>query len=355
MDLAHAQRFLVVRLGAIGDCLRTLPAVRRLRRERPDAEIGWCVEHWVLPVLEGHPDVDRFHVLDRRVLNAGALSALGEFRRMGRELRSSGYEVALDFHGRFKSGWITHSSGAAARIGYARGDSTEGNHLFTNVHVRLADKWENRVQRFLDLLAPLGIPTDFDPADAGIFVPEELRADARRRYDAAGRPALAVFAGTSARRARDRWPVEKWRELLERLGERGLGSMVCWGPQEEELSRELVAAVGPPCVLAPRTTLKEMVALIACFEAYVGSDTGAMHMAWMQGVPTVTFASPKPGRTFTPYGGVPYRLLQAASYLQEGVRESRQPREIVTAVTVDEAFEAVTELLAECRARTARP
>ena len=45
------ERVLVIRFGAIGDCLRTLPAVRRLRLAKPHAEIAWAVEN---EVLEGN-------------------------------------------------------------------------------------------------------------------------------------------------------------------------------------------------------------------------------------------------------------------------------------------------------------
>jgi heptosyltransferase-1 len=131
----HARRILVMRLGAIGDCLRVLPAVARLRKARPDAEIGWAVEHWVLPALKGNPLVDRFHVLDRRELKAGASRALAEIRRFTREVKAHDYEVLLEFHGRLKSGLLSWLSGVPVRIGYARGQESEGNFLFTNVKV----------------------------------------------------------------------------------------------------------------------------------------------------------------------------------------------------------------------------
>ena len=43
LNSGHPQRILVIRLGAIGDALRVLPAVRRLRIERPEAIIGLAV------------------------------------------------------------------------------------------------------------------------------------------------------------------------------------------------------------------------------------------------------------------------------------------------------------------------
>ena len=101
-SLGEAESYLVVRLGAVGDALRVCPAVRRLRRERPHARIGWAVENWVYPVLAPSSDVDRFHILDRRALRAGGRAALREMRRFSGEVRGAHYDVALDFHGHLK-------------------------------------------------------------------------------------------------------------------------------------------------------------------------------------------------------------------------------------------------------------
>ena len=71
----QGDRFLVLRLGAIGDVLRVLPAVRRLRRSVSDAHIGWAIESRAYPVVAGNPIVNRFHVVDRRKLRQSATCA----------------------------------------------------------------------------------------------------------------------------------------------------------------------------------------------------------------------------------------------------------------------------------------
>jgi heptosyltransferase I len=260
----NPSRVLVVRFGAIGDALRALPAVRRVRVARPGVTVGWAVEQWVLPVLAGNPNIDRLHVLDRRELRAGPARALREIARVRQDIRSAGYDTVLDFHGRFKSGVASFVSGAPTRIGYARGDSTEGNHLFNNVHVHLVDRWENRVLRFLHLLEPLGIDTSFDASDAGMHVPEEQREWAQAAYERCGQPTVAAYSGTSRKRMQERWTVEKWIELLRRLGDEGLRSILFWGPDEKDLCARLSQAAGPACVLAPPTSLPQMMAMIAC-------------------------------------------------------------------------------------------
>lgn len=340
-----ARRILIMRLGAIGDCLRVLPALARLRQARPDATIGWAVEHWVHPALAGHPAVDRFHLLDRRELKGGLRRALAEVRRFTAELRAADYELLLEFHGRFKSGALSWLSGIPQRIGYARGLESEGNFLFTNHHVRRADEWENRVLKFLGLLEPLGIPTAYDPAAHGLHRPEAQRQWAAAAWAGAGQPVLAVFPSTSAHRVRERWPTDKWIELLRQLGADGVSSMVLWGPAERGLCEAIVAGAGAPCQLAPPTTLPQMQALLGQFRAYAGADTAAMHMAWMQGVPTALIAGHKPVRTIAPLPPVPFRALFAAEHYVEGLKPSAQDDRVVSAVAVEVVRKAVHDLL----------
>ncbi len=341
----RTHRILVVRLGAIGDALRVLPAVRRVRLARPDVSVAWAVEQWVYPVLAENPNIDYFHVLDRRVMRAGPRRALTEFRRFIRDIRASRYDTVLDFHGRLKSGIVSRLSGAPVRIGYARGDCTEGNHLFNNIHVRLADPWENRVLRFLRLLAPLGIEPVFDPAQSGLYVTEALRHRARDWYARSGSPALAVFPGTSSLQAAyHRWPAEKWVGLLRRLGREGISAVIFWGPDDATYARAIAAQVPSTCALAPATTLPEMMAMVACFKAFIGTNTAAMHMAWMQGVPTAVFTGPANARTDSPLPPVPSRILRAHQHARAGVSKRHQP-DVVSAVSVEEAQDAVRFLL----------
>ncbi len=346
-----AKRVLVVRLGAIGDALRVLPAVRRLRLARPDVLIGWAVEDWVYPVIEGNPNVDRFHVLSRGALRAGPRAAVAESWRFIGDVRKQGYDTVLDFHGRLKSGIVSLLSGATRRIGYAAGDCTEGNHLFSNLHVTLEDRYENRVLRFLHLLAPLGIEAAFHPRDTGIHLDPRRRAAARAWHAEHGHPAVAAYPGTSRNQAGyHRWPPEKWVALLRRLAEAGVGSVLFWGPDEADLTRWIAARVPERCLLAPPTALTEMMAMLACFQAFVGSNTAAMHMAWLQGVPAAVFSGPAEPRTDAPLDPVPFRALRAAGQARAGVSKRRQA-DVVAEVSVDEAFEAVTALLAQGSAR----
>src|SRR5205814_10730239 len=58
-------RVLIVLPGALGDVIRALPLLGRLRRGASSATLGWAVEPPSAPVLAGHPWLDRLHVFER--------------------------------------------------------------------------------------------------------------------------------------------------------------------------------------------------------------------------------------------------------------------------------------------------
>jgi heptosyltransferase-1 len=340
--LRESRRILIVRLGAIGDVLRVLPALARIRRERPLAEIGWAVEHWVAPLLAGHPLIDRLHILNRKALGAGPVSGAREMLRLAGEIRDHEYDALLDFHGRFKSGVLGRMTGIPVRIGFGRKSTTEGNFLFTNHHVELRDYWENRVLRFLRLLEPLGLSSDYEPNEHGVWIDPAAAAWARQWYGEVGQPQLAVYPGCSLVRQDERWPAEKYAAVLNQLGNQGYRSLVLWGPGEQELAQGIADGAKGSAIAAPSTTLHQMMALIGLCRAYLGSDTAAMHMSWLQGRPTAFFAGPKPVRTGTPLPPVRMRSLRRGAW---GGAMKRSP-DLVAGVSVEDALTAARELLA---------
>lgn len=341
------RRILALRLGAIGDCLRVLPAVVRLREHFPSAEIDWAVGDLAAPVLDGHPAITRLHIVRRREMKAGLVAACTELHRVGRELEARSFDVAIDFHTRLKTGYLARASRAPMRIGFDRASGTEANFLFTNCHVSLEDRYENRVLRFGRLLAPLGVDTDLAQAPRGLWLTTAERDAAASSHALLGRPPVAVFAGTSASRADDRWPVARWKSVVRRLGEDGLASMVLWGPGDEDAARE-IASGSPSASVAPRTSLREMMALLGCFELYVGANTAALHMAWMQGVAAVVLAGGRPHRTDRPLPPVPSVMLSAGAEPARKLR-GEAARRAVEGIEVEQVVAAAHDTLALAR------
>src|ERR1700722_7694022 len=107
-------RILIVRLRQIGDVVFTTPAIHALRAHFPDAHLTYLVEPAAAPVVEHNPHLNEVIVAPRGHGLAGFLADV----RLGRQLRSARYGLAIDFHGGPRASLLTWLSGARQRIGY---------------------------------------------------------------------------------------------------------------------------------------------------------------------------------------------------------------------------------------------
>src|SRR5262249_18258527 len=118
------RRVLIVLLGAIGDVIRALPLLGRIRQAWPQAHIAWAIEAKAQAVLEGHPWLDEIIIYDRR-------RAPWSFAPFLARLRAGRFDLALDLQRHLKSGVASRASGAGVRLGFDRSNGKELNHLFS--------------------------------------------------------------------------------------------------------------------------------------------------------------------------------------------------------------------------------
>jgi ADP-heptose:LPS heptosyltransferase len=113
----------VIRLGAVGDVVRTLPAVSSLHAAYAGAHLAWLVEPPATSAVQGQPWVDEVIVFPRdRLRHAPRARAMRRREppascAMRRRRR---FDLVVDFHGILRSGLLGALSGARRRIGFAR-------------------------------------------------------------------------------------------------------------------------------------------------------------------------------------------------------------------------------------------
>jgi heptosyltransferase-1 len=91
---------LIVRLGAMGDIIHSLPGAASLKHSFPRARVSWVVDPKWVPLLEGNGFVDRIITFRR--------NEPGSWQRTKQELRAEHYDLAVDFQGLAKSALIAH-------------------------------------------------------------------------------------------------------------------------------------------------------------------------------------------------------------------------------------------------------
>ncbi|MGA4731447.1 glycosyltransferase family 9 protein [Micromonospora taraxaci] len=303
---------LVLRALGVGDLVTAVPAVRALRAAYPSRELALAAPAGLGPLVDLVGGVDR--LVDT--------SGLDRSVRVG-----SAPQVAVNLHGR---GPQSHRLLAATRPGrlLAFADP-DGDHVD-------GPQWaddEHEVDRWCRLLSWYGIPAD--RADLGL-----------RRPAPAGLPAGVTVLHPGSKVPAKRWPAERFAALARALTDQGHRVLLTGSADERALAARVAeaAGLGSDAVLAGRTDLGTLAALVADARLVVSGDTGVAHLATGYGTASVVLFGPVPPARWGPPPDRPrHRVLWAG--------EGDWPRwdgvgshPTMAALRLDEVLAAVAEV-----------
>lgn len=301
-------RILLIRLSAIGDVVRVLPALHAIRDTFPHAQIDWAIEGKSADIVQGNPLLDRVLVFERPAeFRAGARA----FWRFCRQIRANRYDIVVDFHGIFKSGMISLMAGVPDRYGFARPRGREMSFLAANHRVTLPSNDLNRVEENLRLSDAL---CGKRPASSNvtIYVEPEVQDQVNDYTDEifdGGKRIVAMHVPVD--RPEKQWPLGHYAALADMLLADGrFEVLLTWGPGQLASAESVVRQSRRQPVLAPEIPdLKHYAALINRADLYVGGDTGPMHIAAIMGTPVVAIFGGTDPLKHAPYT-TPSEVLQ---------------------------------------------
>lgn len=341
-------RFLIVRLGALGDVVHAIPVAAALRRAEPRARIDWLVSTKHREILDLVPAIDRRLVINDREGAVGGTSLWGAIG----ELRRARYDVVLDLQGLIKSAVLARLSGAPRILGFSSAYSRESlarlfyTESFDPGRGGLYDPSETRhvVAINLGLLSLVGIT----PGTPEFPIEHVDSAVARWAHDAAN--GRYVLLNPGAAWPNKRWPPARLAAVANALHARhGLMSVVLWGPGEEELAQAVVAESPAASRLSPRTTIADLVALARGAALMVSGDTGPTHIATAVGTPLVGIYGPtRPARN-GPMSPLDVTVSRDTICQCHHLRRCKLERMCLLDIDVEEVIDAVERRLAAVR------
>ncbi len=280
-------RKIVVRMpNWVGDAVLAAPALRALRDRWPDAEIWAAARPWVSDLFAAGGVL-------RGVVPVDDLRGLRGLRASAAALRSSRFDLGLLLTNSFASALLFRWAGIPERWGAAR--DARGPLLTRRARPRPRLAPVHQRDYYLEILAGLGVPAADRAVSLAVAAEDQARADeilaAAGRRD--GRPLVALGFGSSYGPAK-RWPAVRFAELA-RIARRETGAEIALvgAAEESGLAADLAARMDePPLDLAGRTTLRELMGVLARASLFVTNDTGPMHIAAALGVPVVAVFGP---------------------------------------------------------------
>ncbi|MFH1605584.1 MAG: glycosyltransferase family 9 protein [Pseudomonadota bacterium] len=313
----QAPKILVIRHDNIGDLVCTTPLISALRRRYPHAHIAALVNTYNRQVLDGHPDLDAVYAYakvkhrnpgqSRAAIYWNTLALMLKLRaqRFHYALLASPYPGASALR---MARWIApaHIAGYAERAGSVDLALARGEQM-------------HEVEDVFRLAQLFGI--EGTPGKTSVALDAEACARARTALCALGAKRALIAVHISARKPSQRWPDERYAELLRVLGGEG-DLLLLWSPGAENhpqhpgddaKARSIrAAAAGLPLLAYPTSQLMDLAAALSLADYVICSDGGAMHIAAALGKPILCFFGDSDAAHWHPWG-VPYRLLQPES------------------------------------------
>lgn len=284
------QSICIMRLSAIGDVCHAAAMVTRITQAWPDTKITWVIGKIEYQLVKGMQNVE-FIVCDKSQPDARAQlkATLG-----GRE-----FDVLLLMQVALRANWFASVIKAKRRIGFDWARSKEGHRLFTNEYIA-ATPHTHVLDGFMQFADKLGVPKT--PLDWAIPIDADDLAWAQQQASEFGRFVIIAPAASKAMR---NWTAQGYAEIIERLIAHNITPVLCGGPGpvDADITHAILELCSPNHSsklqnLVAKTTLKQMLALMALADCVVAPDTGPAHMATTVRTPVVgLYAHSNPLRT----------------------------------------------------------
>lgn len=345
-------RVLIVRIGAMGDVVHSMPAVAALRELHPEWEIHWAIEPVWSPLLAAGSDngarlkrgaemplVDRWYRVPTKEWKGRALS--GEtFREIGalrRVLREQRFDLCVDMQWAIRSAVVGRMAGAKRFVGVEK--PREG----------LA-KWfyEERVRITTTHVAEQGceligaaIGERLTPARVifPVNVGDEVWADG-----VVGGERVCLISPSAGWGAKE-WPAERYGAVAAALGRSGVKTLVNAAAHGNEAAERVTATSEGSARVVP-CSIGQLIALSRRAAVVIGGDTGPVHLAAALDRPVVGIYGPTDPVRNGPFGDGPMKVLRDASSVTDHAKVATVESGLLR-IGVDEVVGAVMEVLGE--------
>lgn len=343
-------RILVFRIGSLGDTCVAVPALRAVRTAWPDARVAVLTNFSVDGGRKAAPlasVIGASGLVDEYLEYRGG--ALREAARLLRRIRAWAPDRVVYLMPVRSPAQLLRDRLFFALAGVWR---LSGWSWRERGQRRLADgAFEPEAARLARALAPFQTVRLDDPAawDLGLTGAEQASA-AAALGDWPGRAAFLVASVGTKVDVKD-WGEDRWLEWARVLGTQhpGLGLALIGVAEEQERSARLAQAwPGPVLNLCGRLQPRESAALIARARAFVGHDSGPMHLAAAVGVPCVAvFSARNLPRVWFPAGArhqVLYHRTDCAGCNRDVCID--RAKECIRSITIAEVVAACDSVLA---------
>lgn len=271
------EKIIIIKLGALGDVVRTLPILPAIKEKYPNSEIYWVTKQNALGIFEGNPYVKEAYALP--FSTAEDFDILYNF-----DIDEEATKLAKEIRAGKKYGFYSENAYPAA---FNAGAEYYLNTLFDD---ELKKSNRKTYQEMMFDAAELPWKKQFCP----IYLSEKDKvyaADFIKKNNLKTGNLIGIHIGASPR-----WPSKAWHEselkkFITKAKQKGYEILLFGGADEKErlerISKEMQNKGLSVYTNNPKNTIKEFASLVNICEAVVCSDSLALHISLALKKPTI--------------------------------------------------------------------
>ena len=270
----------VVRRGAIGDFVLTLPAIQALWSHYPGC---------VLQIV-GNPGIVRL-AHPGKIVDVDSASLIG--------LYSDSDRSDSELNSVFGDSVVVLAYTAQDSVEFARrlGESTPARIL---VHDPRPEGSSGHIaQQLFTPVQAAGFADSFDLPRIEL-TQENLELSRKLLGGATGLRTIVVSPGSGGRHKC--WPIERYADIVEKVVALGFRALVVLGPAEEHLAGGSFLRAANDVRIVQPPDLVQLAGLLQSADLYLGNDSGPSHIAAAVGVPSVVLFGPTDPNLWAPLG-----------------------------------------------------
>jgi heptosyltransferase-2 len=332
----------------VGDAVMAEPALRQMRRIFARSRITLLARPWVAGLFEGEELADSIiPIPDAR----GVRQSVGSFFSLARRLRRERFDLAILLQNAFGAALLARAGRARRVAGYA----TDGRRALLDLVIPFEPgyKTAHQVFYYLNIAARIEQALTGERGVENRDVQPRLRVGEREKEQALLKfqisnpsPILILNPGATNSRAK-RWLPERFAQTADRLAERNAFQTIIVGAAGDAVVADETARLmrSRAVVLAGRTTVAELKAILACASLALSNDTGTAHISAALGVPTVVVFGPTEHVSTRPLSDVAAIVRRDVECSPCMLRDCPIDHRCMTRVEVDDVYRAASDLV----------
>ncbi len=356
IEKSKIKKILIIRYRFVGDTVLTIPFVKNVRENFPDAQIDVLVSPNSGELLENNPHVNnviyfdnsKFHKYETLMEASSrelASRKYNSFFGCLKGLRKEKYDLAFILKRSFSSALLAALAGIKQRVGF----NTEFRSFLLTNPVK-HDENIREIDNFLNCLIPLGIKAKKYIPEIYPYKSEEVRTNGFLVRLDRFKPKILIHA-TSAHPYKQ-WPKRYFAELIDALFEKFEAQFVFTGAK---IDKEVYEKILNWCKnknkfkvlnLCGLTSIRECSLVYKGLDLAICVDSGNAHLAAASGIPTYVLYGPTRPERWLPVGKsvFPIRLNQLLPCQPCDVKVQCSHVSCMKLLTADFIFSSLSDL-----------